>query len=773
MPLFYAIQRNDIDCLNDLIKQGADPNSQDSDKETLLHLAAKSNQKHIIELLLKCGADIKIVDKYGRSPLFFACMYGHLEIVKLLFSQHKLLNIEMINDDGFTPLHFSSDSVQILDFLLTNGVDANAKNKYGETPLHFACKHNNPDAVKLLLANKAIINAMDDCDKTPLFNAYDSGHDEVVKLLIENGANCAIERAKDSIKDMVSFYGAFFDMTSHNGHFSNPLHVASARGHQNTVKLLLDRGVNVNQIDDNKTPLHSACYNGHYEVVNLLIDNGADIGIVDRDGSTPLHNACQSAKSPKVVKLLLESGADVNALDKNGKPPLDILFQFHSDYKGEEEIVKLLLDNGADINILVKYNCMGVLYALNSCVRYQLTYMNPILPQVLDLSKQNLTDSVLPEGGLVSSDYSISTILKSNTSIAKLNLAGNNISHSGMWALAEALKVNETLRILDLSNNTIGSRSVFSSGVQYIISSLKSNTGLVKLNLKGCSLDNADIKTLVSFLKNRKHSTLEQIDLDDDVVAALSVEDRKLLPKEKINEAMYLAPPKVQDQKNDNNTDSFLKIADKIKERFSRYSEKQWQNLEKRLSQEKPSVSELSIDDRKIWVAHEMLICLGEAKSRFLSQQDDLTERNIRYINALAKRFLECADMILIDHQPELTLWISDIQQIIDAARSNQVADLLTKYDEQYLLDPEEKNTFKIFHKSFENRMNALYNAASGIGSQYLKSEITTPIEKIGSAVKGIVKVIPHFGEMVGSAFHLLHLGGTVADITLKGLRRS
>ena len=50
-----------------------------------LHLAAKNNHIGVVEALLKREAEvIDRPSKYGETPLHFACLHGHLSMVKLL-----------------------------------------------------------------------------------------------------------------------------------------------------------------------------------------------------------------------------------------------------------------------------------------------------------------------------------------------------------------------------------------------------------------------------------------------------------------------------------------------------------------------------------------------------------------------------------------------------------------------------------------------------------------------------------------------------------------
>ncbi|KAH8652933.1 hypothetical protein BGZ61DRAFT_374430, partial [Ilyonectria robusta] len=127
------------------------------------------------------------------------------------------------------------------------------------------------------------------------------------------------------------------------------LMVPSYFGHNAVVKLLLDKGADVEAKDKNNryggTPLWWAAQNGHAAVVKLLLGKGADVEAKDKNnryGGTPLWWAAQNGHEA-VVKLLLEKGADVEAKDRvDGRTPL-----WWAAQSGHKAIVKLLLDKGA------------------------------------------------------------------------------------------------------------------------------------------------------------------------------------------------------------------------------------------------------------------------------------------------------------------------------------------------------------------------------------------------------------------------------------------
>ncbi|EHK23318.1 uncharacterized protein TRIVIDRAFT_138208, partial [Trichoderma virens Gv29-8] len=90
---------------------------------------------------------------------------------------------------------------------------------------------------------------------------------------------------------------------------------AVARGHIDTLQLLLSHGANVESIGmfEDRTALHIAADNGNEAIAKILLDYNADPNAQSVEWGTPLGIASYS-DNEAIVKLLIEYGAKVNTI---------------------------------------------------------------------------------------------------------------------------------------------------------------------------------------------------------------------------------------------------------------------------------------------------------------------------------------------------------------------------------------------------------------------------------------------------------------------------
>jgi ankyrin repeat protein len=138
-----------------LLAAGADPNWRDLENKdeylrsrTYLH-AAVFYSPTIVPLLIAAGADVNVVDCYGRTPLFCA---DAVAAAQALLDAGAEVNCQNLAG-GRSPL-FSYDVLHnpaVLALLLDNGADIFVRSSAGSTPLHYAAATTSTESVRLLL----------------------------------------------------------------------------------------------------------------------------------------------------------------------------------------------------------------------------------------------------------------------------------------------------------------------------------------------------------------------------------------------------------------------------------------------------------------------------------------------------------------------------------------------------------------------------------------------------------------------------------------------
>ncbi|CAE6201625.1 unnamed protein product [Arabidopsis arenosa] len=82
--LCTTVVKGDSDFLKRLLLNGMDPNSEDYDHRTPLHVAASEGLYLMAKMLVEAGASVTSKDRWGNSPLDEARMCGNKKLIKLL-----------------------------------------------------------------------------------------------------------------------------------------------------------------------------------------------------------------------------------------------------------------------------------------------------------------------------------------------------------------------------------------------------------------------------------------------------------------------------------------------------------------------------------------------------------------------------------------------------------------------------------------------------------------------------------------------------------------
>ena len=270
-PLFYAANK---EVAQALIDNGVEVNAVDRNGMTPLFYAAN---KEVAQVLIDNGADVNAVDRNGMTPISMPMREGY----------------RYTDLDSKYDYDYSTIKRDLIEVPIDNGAELNppAQDRHKTFLIDAVLSQYKTDfeLIQLLLDNGADVNARDKAGRTALFYVRNVVG---IQLLLDNGADV---RVRDNDGRTVLFYEIY-----------DP----------ETIDLLLDRGVDINARDDfGKTPLELALSDGinygSFKWAQLLIDYGAKLNVKDSNGKTLLSKTTNK----KARQLLIDNGADANAQD--------------------------------------------------------------------------------------------------------------------------------------------------------------------------------------------------------------------------------------------------------------------------------------------------------------------------------------------------------------------------------------------------------------------------------------------------------------------------
>lgn len=321
------------------------------DNDTPLLIATKRGDRATVESILSQSVvDLGLPnwDANGDGPLNIAARRGDEQIIDLLLQTRYHSQVSLRGSDGLTPLESAivGNFRGIIKKLLV----------YNRDTLYHAVMTSQCEVLHVILeADSTLLNYDWFLIQKPLACAAEAGKTEVVSLLLDKGAGI---NSRD------------FDPRA-----ASPLWMAAARGHLDTVKVLVERGADLeltaNEGPFKTTALWAAASNGysHLQVVMYLLEAEAHVEQAPDGKSQRRLNECVGSEvvlwaaicggHTGAVRTLVEGGVD---LEVAGPLDFDQPIQPHSAcinklakpiwiaaLLGHADIVSLLIEHGADI----------------------------------------------------------------------------------------------------------------------------------------------------------------------------------------------------------------------------------------------------------------------------------------------------------------------------------------------------------------------------------------------------------------------------------------
>jgi ankyrin repeat protein len=283
--------------------------------------------------------------EFYLTPLTIAAAQNRPDIVETLLEFGATLGVVSLDKwkdyKGTTALHVASEKgfEVIVDMLLRADAKPHSQRSMGDAQNTQTGRHEQPtestlcigpqkshDELQRLLEQtpRPTVDLPDLIGWSSLCIASCRGFDKTVDVLLRHGANMNFQSESKSIR----------------WRSVSPLYVASENGHLAIVETLLNHGTKVQGYSS--SPLYAACANGHINIAKILIQKGASVDAINESSPSPLYAACSNGRID-IAEILLQKGASVDAIHKSSFSPL-----YAACANGHIEIAKMLLQKGAN-----------------------------------------------------------------------------------------------------------------------------------------------------------------------------------------------------------------------------------------------------------------------------------------------------------------------------------------------------------------------------------------------------------------------------------------
>jgi ankyrin repeat protein len=149
-PIMLAASQGNVEIIDLLFTQGADPNTRGSMQRTALQYATEKNHIKAVKRLLAYGADIDAYDNGRLTPLVMAASRGHSELALLFIEKGADVNIQ--HSQGWTALidAVAHGDTKLVNALLEAGADKELVAENGKRAIDYAKEYEFKNIEKML-----------------------------------------------------------------------------------------------------------------------------------------------------------------------------------------------------------------------------------------------------------------------------------------------------------------------------------------------------------------------------------------------------------------------------------------------------------------------------------------------------------------------------------------------------------------------------------------------------------------------------------------------
>lgn len=276
----------------------------ESKPQAYLVSAAEDGDVAEARRILDSGLSIFHAD-CGTAAFRGAVEHHHFPIIELLVEYGFDLRLALIEAVRTT------DSPEVLGYLVSSGCNLWQANEYGWRPLQYAARLGRIESLKFFIEESRL-------------DASETDHEQITLLMLASLSSEMSEKPSTALEFLLGL--GLIDANGRDITGFTSLIRASYFGFLNNTNLLLEYGADPNvQTDDGNTALMLAAGAEQSENDRIMV--------IEHEFLVVRRN-----RYPDIVQLLLDHGADADIVDKEGDRALD-----YAHRRGNEDIVAALM----------------------------------------------------------------------------------------------------------------------------------------------------------------------------------------------------------------------------------------------------------------------------------------------------------------------------------------------------------------------------------------------------------------------------------------------
>ena len=430
VPLHWAAANGHAEVASLLIEHGSNPNAEDTRGLKPIHLAAQRNHVAVLKRLLEAGVEpdtIKTKENRngrllggqritrGEDAILYACKRGHTECLREMIP---FCTPEML-ERLLCECCRCGRSDAVLAILEGSNVSPNATYQQA-TALYFACKSADVKSAIALIQRGADVGKTStwypprringgpppfaESTSAPihaLVNVWRESNDEACRAILQSliGAGADLEQLDGNGE--TALFLAVGNMEYGSYPARRPLRLPALRA-------LLEAGADVHRTRKGKTALHIASMFNNLEAIQLLVERGCDLNQKDQNQDTPLLCAMRDGREgtkagAAIVNYFLAQGVvDLSSRNKYGDTAVGLAMSIQFD------MFKTLLAHCKDI--MVKKRCWFHLASVKAAPKGDfLKFLELLLAEGIDVDTRDTLGNTLLLNCLEDSEDGVKT----------------------------------------------------------------------------------------------------------------------------------------------------------------------------------------------------------------------------------------------------------------------------------------------------------------------------------------------------------------------------